>query len=266
MIDMADPEIAAFRAKLASRRGRRIIGSGGSISMRSDVRSAFRPMSRSSRSAPTAYAPNGFRRRARPMTPRSCICMAAGMSSARSTAIGIWWPRPVGPPAAGPWRSIIGWRPNIRFRPRSMTRSPLSLSAGRGIKPGRIAIAGDSAGGGLVVAAMVAIRDAGLPQPGCGWCISPWVDMEAIGDTMTSKAGSRSDRAEGRHPRYGAALPGGADPRSPLAAPLYADLTRPRAAADPGRRRARRCSTTRSAWRGSRARRTCMSICRSGRK
>src|SRR6202521_4978218 len=48
----------------------------------------------------------------------------------------------------------------------------------RGLKSGRIAIAGDSAGGGLVVAAMLAIRDAGLPQPGCGWCISPWVDME----------------------------------------------------------------------------------------
>src|SRR5438477_8713447 len=38
----------------------------------------------------------------------------------------------------------------------------------RGVKPGRIAIAGDSAGGGLVVAAMVAFREAGLPQPGCG--------------------------------------------------------------------------------------------------
>src|SRR5438105_7404968 len=57
----------------------------------------------------------------------------------------------------------------------------------RGIVPKRIAIAGDSAGGGLVVAAMLAIRDAGPAQPGCGWCISPWVDMEAVGETMTSK-------------------------------------------------------------------------------
>ena len=39
---------------------------------------------------------------------------------------------------------------------------------GRGIRPDRVAIAGDSAGGGLVVAAMLAIRDAGLAQPGCG--------------------------------------------------------------------------------------------------
>jgi monoterpene epsilon-lactone hydrolase len=58
----------------------------------------------------------------------------------------------------------------------------------RGLKSGRIAIAGDSAGGGLVVAAMLAIRDAGLPQPGCGWCISPWADMEVTGETMVSKA------------------------------------------------------------------------------
>src|SRR5690242_13734671 len=58
----------------------------------------------------------------------------------------------------------------------------------RGINPGRIAIAGDSAGGGLVVAAMLAIREAGLAQPACGWCISPWVDMEMLGETMTSKS------------------------------------------------------------------------------
>src|SRR5207253_10266123 len=55
----------------------------------------------------------------------------------------------------------------------------------RGLKSGRIAIAGDSAGGGLDVAAMVAIREAGLPQPGCGWCISPWGDMEMTGGAMT---------------------------------------------------------------------------------
>src|ERR1700679_334950 len=49
---------------------------------------------------------------------------------------------------------------------------------GAGIAPGRIALAGDSAGGGLVVSALLAIRDAGLAQPAGGWCLSPWVDME----------------------------------------------------------------------------------------
>src|SRR5579875_2404731 len=59
---------------------------------------------------------------------------------------------------------------------------------GRGIAPGHIVIAGDSAGGGLVVAAMLAIREAGLAQPGAGWCISPWVDLEGLGESMDSKA------------------------------------------------------------------------------
>jgi len=94
----------------------------------------------------------------------------------------------------------------------------------RGIKPGRIAIAGDSAGGGLVVAAMLAIRDAALGQPACGWCISPWVDMEAIGETISTKAeADPMVQREGLLEMAGLYL-GGVDPRSPLAAPIYADL------------------------------------------
>jgi epsilon-lactone hydrolase len=95
----------------------------------------------------------------------------------------------------------------------------------QGFKPGRIAIAGDSAGGGLVVAAMVAIREAGLAQPGCGWCLSPWIDMEAIGESMDSKAAiDPMVQKAGILDMAGLYL-GAADPRSPLAAPLYADLT-----------------------------------------
>ena len=71
---------------------------------------------------------------------------------------------------------------------------------------------------------MVAIRDAGLPQPGCGWCISPWVDMEAIGDTMTSKAAADPTVQKAGILDMARLYLNGADPRSPLAAPLYADL------------------------------------------
>lgn len=93
-----------------------------------------------------------------------------------------------------------------------------------GIAPRNIALAGDSAGGGLVVAALVAIRDAGLAQPSCGWCISPWVDMEGIGGSMTSLAGT--DPIVQKEPllEMSALYLNGADPRSPLAAPIYADL------------------------------------------
>src|SRR6516162_2732248 len=94
----------------------------------------------------------------------------------------------------------------------------------RGIRPGRIAIAGDSAGGGLVVAAMLAIRDAGLAQPACGWCISPWVDMEGIGESMSSRAAADPMVQRDGLLEMAKLYLNGADPRSPLAAPIYADL------------------------------------------
>ena len=94
----------------------------------------------------------------------------------------------------------------------------------RGIRPGRIAIAGDSAGGGLVVAAMLAIRDAGLPQPTCGWCISPWVDMEAIGETMSTKAAADPMVQRAGILEMAELYLNGAHPRLPLVAPIYADL------------------------------------------
>ena len=95
----------------------------------------------------------------------------------------------------------------------------------RGYAPGRIALAGDSAGGGLVVSAMVAIRDAGLPQPGCGWCISPWVDMEAIGETMTTSAAADPTVQRAGILEMARLYLNGADPRAPLASPIYADLS-----------------------------------------
>ena len=99
------------------------------------------------------------------------------------------------------------------------------LLADGGATPARTVIAGDSAGGGLTVAAMLALRDAGDPLPAAGVCLSPWVDMEGIGDSMTAKADvDPMVRKEGLVRMAGLYLDG-ADPRTPLAAPLYADLS-----------------------------------------
>lgn len=94
----------------------------------------------------------------------------------------------------------------------------------QGIEPGNIAIAGDSAGGGLTVAALVAIREAGLAQPACGFCLSPWVDLEAIGGSMTALADVDPMVQKEGLLGMAAAYLGGASAKTPLAAPLYADL------------------------------------------
>ena len=94
----------------------------------------------------------------------------------------------------------------------------------RGFSASDIAVAGDSAGGGLAVALLVSLRDAGLPLPACVWCSSPWVDLEGIGGSMTAKAAVDPMVQLPYLMELAAAYLGGADSRTPLAAPLYADL------------------------------------------
>lgn len=95
----------------------------------------------------------------------------------------------------------------------------------QGLSPKRLAVAGDSAGGGLAVATLVALREAGEKLPACGVCLSPWVDLEGIGDSMTSKAAlDPMVKKDGLVQLAGLYL-GGKHPRTPLAAPLYADLS-----------------------------------------
>jgi acetyl esterase/lipase len=93
-----------------------------------------------------------------------------------------------------------------------------------GFDPDRIALAGDSAGGGLTVAALVQIRYLGIAMAAAGVCISPWVDMEGLGESMETRA--EADPMVGKESLMVSAKTylGGADPRAPLAAPLYADL------------------------------------------
>lgn len=94
----------------------------------------------------------------------------------------------------------------------------------RGIAPNRIAVAGDSAGGGLAVALVVSARDAGLPLPACIWCSSPWVDLAATGGSLTAKAAVDPMIAKPYLIELAASYLNGKDPRTPLASPLYADL------------------------------------------
>lgn len=92
------------------------------------------------------------------------------------------------------------------------------------IQPGHIAIAGDSAGGGLAVATLLAIKAAGLPQPACAWCLSPWVDLSCSGGTMQSKAAEEPLANPDELRLFAGLYLNGAAANAPLASPLYADL------------------------------------------
>jgi acetyl esterase/lipase len=93
-----------------------------------------------------------------------------------------------------------------------------------GTDPGSIAIAGDSAGGGLALATLVALRDAGDPLPAAAVALSPWTDLALTGDSLRTRAGvDVMLKPDGMHETAATYL-AGADPRHPHASPLYADL------------------------------------------
>lgn len=88
-----------------------------------------------------------------------------------------------------------------------------------------IVIAGDSAGGGLALATLVALRDAGDALPAGGLLFSPWTDLAATGASYESRA--TADPIHQRAMIKALAknyLGEHGDPRDPLASPLYADV------------------------------------------
>ena len=94
----------------------------------------------------------------------------------------------------------------------------------QGSEPGRTAVAGDSAGGGLAVALLLRVRDLGLPLPAAAACMSPWVDLAMTGASVTTRA-DLDVRQDPLGTGWCARMYlDGRDPRDPTASPLYADL------------------------------------------
>jgi monoterpene epsilon-lactone hydrolase len=94
-----------------------------------------------------------------------------------------------------------------------------------GAIPERTVLVGDSSGGGLALAALLAIRERKLPQAAGCVAISAWADLTCTGETMTSRATVDLEcTREGLLQMAGWYLDG-ADPRDPLASPIFADFT-----------------------------------------
>ena len=94
----------------------------------------------------------------------------------------------------------------------------------QGIAPAQIALAGESAGGGLAVALLLALREAGVPLPSCGYLMSPYADLTLSGETLVEKQDVdpllTNDGLRARVPDY----VGGADASDPYISPIFGDL------------------------------------------
>jgi monoterpene epsilon-lactone hydrolase len=89
----------------------------------------------------------------------------------------------------------------------------------------QVALVGDSAGGGLVVSAAVALRDAGDPAPAAVVAMSPLVDLAGEGASLTRRADVDPLPVAALVTAMGGAYLGGRSPKeTPLASPLYAEL------------------------------------------
>jgi acetyl esterase/lipase len=138
-------------------------------------------------------------------------------------------------------RSLVGslvrrtggeaWVPQYRLAPEHTHPAALedALSAYRfllrdqRVAPERLVVVGDSAGGGLALALVLALRDAGEPLPAAVVTFCPWTDMAATGASLNENsercamfAGETIRRAAGFYV-------GGGDPCAPTVSPLYGD-------------------------------------------
>jgi acetyl esterase/lipase len=84
-----------------------------------------------------------------------------------------------------------------------------------------VAIAGDSAGGGLALALAMHARDAGLTQPVCLVLFSPWTDLEGTGRSLHSNDGKCAMFRPANIEQFAKVYLGGASPRNPKASPLF---------------------------------------------
>ena len=86
-----------------------------------------------------------------------------------------------------------------------------------------VALAGESAGGGLVLALAQQARDAGLPMPRCIASLSPWTDLAGTGDSIRANDGRCALFRPPNFPAFARAYLGDASPEDPRAAPLHGD-------------------------------------------
>ena len=94
-----------------------------------------------------------------------------------------------------------------------------------GADPRRMAVLGESSGGGLVLAMLLKLRDEGFPLPAAAVALSPWTDLALTGSSLQRNAEADPMLRGTEGARLASYYLAGADPRTPYASPLYADPT-----------------------------------------
>jgi monoterpene epsilon-lactone hydrolase len=93
-----------------------------------------------------------------------------------------------------------------------------------GVDPRQLSVAGDSAGGGLALALVMALRDAGEKMPSCVACLSPWTDTTASGESIIANS-DRDAMFRGEDiGAYADVYLGSQSPQAPLASPLFGNF------------------------------------------
>ncbi len=94
-----------------------------------------------------------------------------------------------------------------------------------GIAPQRISLVGDSAGGGLAAATLLALKDAGEALPGTAVLLSPWLDLALTGESLVTKADEDFMLTPAQLQEFSTMYTGSEDVKNPLISPFYGDLT-----------------------------------------
>ena len=92
-----------------------------------------------------------------------------------------------------------------------------------GADPQRMAVMGESSGGGLMLAMLLRLRDEGVLLPAAAVALSPWIDLALTGNSLKLNAKADPMLRSEEAPRLASQYLAGADPRTPYVSPLYGD-------------------------------------------
>lgn len=95
----------------------------------------------------------------------------------------------------------------------------------KGYQPNNIAFAGDSAGGGLVAATFLKLKELKLPQPKCAVLMSPWLDLAVSGDSITVNEQADPMLTPKTVQTMSTLYLGDVDARTPMASPVFSDTS-----------------------------------------